>query len=297
MMRFILFCLLVLSNISNAQLLGGPNAEWWYEKTALGPPYYYHFWLGQDTVIQGRNCQTILGTEYQTNSMPPPDYSLYLSGTYNREPYYVASSGDTLLYFTNNQFYIQNIFGAPAGTQWECAPALDTCHTIATVIDTNIVLQNGITLHSSIIRKTNCYGNVITQAMNERVGGMADLLFPYFWIAVDTNATSCDVYRLNCYTDSDISVSAVGDCDGTLLGLAHIAAEKLQVFPNPTTAKVQISGIANSFSYTIHNATGQLVGSKANSTSTIDLSTQPQGLYLLTVIVGNNTKSFKIIKK
>ena len=68
-------------------------------------------------------------------------------------------------------------------------------------------------------------------------------------------------------------------------------------YPNPTQSIVNVENVEDGSSIQVYNSIGKLVINQTN-VNTIDLSTYPNGLYLMRVITNNQIVSTqKIVKK
>ena len=81
-----------------------------------------------------------------------------------------------------------------------------------------------------------------------------------------------------------------------------ISGKTLRIYPNPTRGllKVELSGLGDddSCDVRLYNTSGQQLFSSANpSTATIDITSQPQGVYYLNIVINDEKTVWKIIKK
>jgi hypothetical protein len=91
-------------------------------------------------------------------------------------------------------------------------------------------------------------------------------------------------------------VSFSENCSGTTSTSAVDFSSALNIYPNPTTAFIQIESPTNIDLVEIHAADGKLIRIVENSTQ-IDLSTYPKGLYLLKIQTAQGISTKKIIKQ
>ena len=105
-----------------------------------------------------------------------------------------------------------------------------------------------------------------------------------------------------CYEDNDINYKANNkfNCDG-LEGISEIDKKnELQLYPNPTTDKINISiSIGQNLIMQVYNTVGQCVMQKElnNFTNSIDISSLINGIYILKITSPNGTIEKKIIKE
>jgi hypothetical protein len=88
---------------------------------------------------------------------------------------------------------------------------------------------------------------------------------------------------------------------GMKLGPTAIGEEQfnsLRIYPNPTTGLFNISGLEGDFEVIITNAQGQQIMSlELNGQTTLDLTTQPKGVYFIRFTNENISKITKIVIK
>ncbi len=88
-----------------------------------------------------------------------------------------------------------------------------------------------------------------------------------------------------------------GDVQTTTLGTSEVSKNKIQIFPNPVTDFIRISGIDDGLSIQIYNMDGRLIKSEMFD-SKIDVSSLVPGGYILKVNTRNfQTHQFKFVKK
>ena len=87
---------------------------------------------------------------------------------------------------------------------------------------------------------------------------------------------------------------------GQLVSARTIETNNIQLFPNPTTGKINISGVASGNRIQVFNSLGSAIRDLkvANSIETISLDRQPAGIYMIVVTDNNQMLGrFKAIKK
>ncbi|UHO38668.1 T9SS type A sorting domain-containing protein [Chryseobacterium capnotolerans] len=88
-----------------------------------------------------------------------------------------------------------------------------------------------------------------------------------------------------------------GDVQGPALGIQEVSKDKIQVFPNPVSDFIQISGIKDGQIIQIYNIDGRLVKSEIFN-SKIDVSELTSGAYVLKITTREfQFYEFKFIKK
>lgn len=68
------------------------------------------------------------------------------------------------------------------------------------------------------------------------------------------------------------------------------------LLPNPTNGLVHLSGMNNHTSVSVYNELGELISGARVNDSSIDLTHQPQGIYLLRFITGSSVVTKKVIR-
>lgn len=109
-----------------------------------------------------------------------------------------------------------------------------------------------------------------------------------FCIQVDSNFTSNEKWR----KDDQASYN-INDCKTA--SVEENITENVTVFPNPTTATLEISGIETPQELTVFSIVGKQV-LQAKNTKTIDLSVLNKGVYLLKIKTDKGQTTQKIIK-
>lgn len=88
-----------------------------------------------------------------------------------------------------------------------------------------------------------------------------------------------------------------GDVSSSSLATSDVTKSKIQVFPNPVSDIIRISGIDNGQTIQIYNVDGRLVKSEAFDQK-VDVSQLSAGVYVLKVSTKNfESHEFKFVKK
>lgn len=72
-------------------------------------------------------------------------------------------------------------------------------------------------------------------------------------------------------------------------------ANEIRIYPNPTTGKIEITAVEEG-QITILNSFGAIVKETAMTTSTLDISALPSGIYFISINAGNQIITERIIK-
>lgn len=88
-----------------------------------------------------------------------------------------------------------------------------------------------------------------------------------------------------------------GDVQGPVLGIQEVSKGKIQIFPNPVSDFIQISGINDGQIMQIYNIDGRLISSEIFN-SKINVSQLPSGVYVLKITTRRTeSHEFKFVKK
>lgn len=116
------------------------------------------------------------------------------------------------------------------------------------------------------------------------------------------------IYTNSQWTPSPLStqgspmIRLIFDTDyygSSTVGVREVATEKLNVYPNPTTGYLNISGPTNAkYSVTAHSLLGQQVLQQSNVGGTLDISNLADGVYVFSILntTSGHTHHHKIIK-
>ena len=81
----------------------------------------------------------------------------------------------------------------------------------------------------------------------------------------------------------------------------NLGESQIKVFPNPTRGKImlEITGSNKNASVSVFDMSGKMVYSKKQfgSSGQIDLSRQPNGVYVMKVLVGDKVSEWEIVKQ
>ncbi|MCT2562271.1 T9SS type A sorting domain-containing protein [Chryseobacterium herbae] len=94
-----------------------------------------------------------------------------------------------------------------------------------------------------------------------------------------------------------INSTMTGDVHSSPLATTDVTKSKIQIFPNPVSDVIHISGIDNGQTIQIYNVDGRLVKSDAFDQK-IDISSLSAGVYVLKITTKNfESHEFKFVKK
>ena len=305
--------LLILSFLtsfySSAQSWVKEDAVWHYDYYVTGSGFYT-IELSNDTLILGKNCNKYVTKKHQFFSQPG---GVYLQGPVIDLPSrYTHTSGDTVFYYENNQFYTLFNFGASIGDQWTINdvaqfPEIE-CNalSIVEVIDTDNIDINGTNRRAILLKTLDGSSVGINGWVVENVGPLgSQYLFPTPNSCSDSQTVCFEQYSFKCFQDSRINLynpSGV-DCEYLLthLGIAEDNNQDFQVFPNPTTDVVNILfNKVGTHLMTLTDHSGKVILEKSlsNVKEEIDMTQLPSGIYTIRIEnVNNEVRIERIVKR
>lgn len=281
MRKFLLF-LFILPVSLNAQItFPAPDAKWHYAKYTFSSANIYNEQVtaNTNTVVLGRPCKEFAGLRAYN----------YCGGM---GPTYVYTSNDSVYFFnstTQNQWQLLYNFSAAAGQSWTIHPELNGyVDTVTVTVDSvKTVTINAVSLKALYVNylqvfytMSGSYTHNYKSVIYDRIGDIKYLLN----YEPDLNGTGvCDdgPLRFLCYEDSLLGLYA-GDtlpCNYTNVGIAEHTSDALNIFPNPASESILISG-AGSGKAELTDLAGRIV---LEGESRMDVSALPAGVYFLRV--------------
>ncbi len=297
----ILSLLVVFSvNRSQSQTWAPDGAEWYYEYTNFWYMGYINIVPIGDTIIHDTTCRILEKRSVIRNLEFDTTYHRYIGKEY------MFSDDDKVYLFANNKFYtIYDFTSLPGDTLIipQNDDLLEWCDTIGqiVVIDTGTTILNGQLLRKIVVQPLEgthwaIYGEII-----ETIGPVDSYMLPEpDWACV------VDVYeggRLRCYSDPEFGLYSTGispECD-YLVSVPEYSAEQFKVFPNPCQGVLNIHTPEEltGAELSVYNNMGKRVAYKTSlgSQATIDLSGLPQGIYCISIKMGNYFANQLIVLK
>ena len=109
---------------------------------------------------------------------------------------------------------------------------------------------------------------------------------------LDINPNVAEIYNNmpGCNSEAEVQVA----CDN--LGIDEIETMSINIFPNPTSGKIEISGIPHGLA-TITDTSGRIVKEIFFKDPTLDISDLSQGVYFVSVQSNRKSTTKKIIKQ
>ena len=281
-----LIIVLLISFNSHSQNFAPVGAKWHYNENNYGPPpYYINYILVEsikDTIVLGKNAKKLDATWYWATG----GISLW-------DTYITYSDSNKVYLYRCNQFYLLYDFNANQG---------DTIHIVDpecgwwddTLID---VLIDSVTMENigGVMKKvqyvTSIEGWGIGTKFIESIGSDQYLL-PV------NGSFSVQIGPLRCYSDSLINYQLVLDCEELVVGVAEdMEQTEMLIYPNPSSGIFNVAMNAEQAEIEVFSITGQLVERLflKNGIGTINITTQPKGLYLVKMKTSYKTIVRKIV--
>ncbi|XOV67233.1 MAG: hypothetical protein ACFHU9_16580 [Fluviicola sp.] len=212
-MKTILLLLgLSISTFSQAQVWANPGAIWHYDFGLFWGGLYTIEYVG-DTTILGYDAQRMHAL--RQTIYPQQNGTTVIGETYTHD-YFTRHSGDSVFWYSENQFFLLYDFGAAPGDTWTIQQTSNPdfmcdSNAIVEVVDTGSVQINGMNLRYIDMRYVQGGLGMSGRAV-ERIG-MVDpynpeisFLFPRGQNCDSTIVVDFWLYNLRCYEDDNFAV-------------------------------------------------------------------------------------------
>lgn len=287
---WIVVCLTIVAGIIQQEVFAQNDfapvgAKWNFQEVSLEGPELYNRTIESvaGTTIQGIECRRLVGTSGCSEILNPYIYSE------DNKVFYFNTEADT--------FFLLYDFGLNPNESWTIyftAWSSELDSITVTVTDTSSIVVNGINLKVQSITQTG-FNYYLGSSIIERIG-CVDFLYPQYG--------ACDppTGRLICYNDSVIGLYETGlapSCDYTNVGINESEIQIITLFPNPASTQLTLQtpnpGIT---SYTINDIQGrQLQSGSFTQSTTLDVNTLAQGVYLIRFQHQGNSATYKFVKQ
>ena len=309
----ILFSFTLMSLCINAQVWVDSGSIWHYDYSNLSTGGYVKYVYEKDTLIQNKLCQKI--SKSTMNFYFDINGILHYSGETQWGANFTYTSGDTVFYYRDNQFFVMYNFGSSVGDTWIVSTTNEYgfCNDTSSVevTETGTMLINGISLRYINLRPTPNSLVGLKGKYVERIGcistGIDDLqtLFP--------SEYQCDsfpyeeefpLYQFRCFEDQSFPLYNVAndDCEALFehVGIQQTDNIVFNCYPNPTEGMVKINTtFTDHYTLELYTVLGTRL-QKFETTqnfSTIDISHLPNGVYFLKVRISDSERFVKKIIK
>ena len=290
------------------------GAVWHYDYLNVGYWGFYKYEYVQDTLIQGKNCQKIIGSSY---AFTHDQYSnLVLLFHHQLSNNYTFVSGDTVFYLNNGEFFVLFNFGATIGDNWIISTTnpYGFCDDTSRVevIDTGKLTLNSVKYRFIKVQPTSNSSLGLYGTYVERFGSIDSTfldfqnLFPGpFQCDSLPGYPEWDRIKFKCFADNSFTMynPSTQDCEYylTLVGIHELDQHDFILYPNPTSGLINIDNSLISDKFVeIYNYQGSLTRSLhlTESTEKIDISDLKTGIYFLRFKdKANDNCIIKIIKE
>jgi len=280
--------ILILFQISivSGQDFAPIGAEWYYSSSAGGAApiasEYYHLVVVKDTIIHDYNLRKIEQT-----------YFRYQGDSIKVAPYLIYQSGDTIYLYNPdlNKLYRLFIFNATQGDTLTLDIPYDNFYledtTYRVVIDTIITEPyDEVELDKYVLEQIDDFG-WFSGFYLEKVGG-----YEWFLPLGKVIIPEADG-PIRCYHDSEIDINFTSkDCDYRIINfIDNPLVNRFELFPNPTTNRIEINSDLNIDYIEVYNNTGKFI--LRTTRLVINLEKFKKGVYLIKV----HSDKYNIIEK
>ncbi|MFA5418835.1 MAG: T9SS type A sorting domain-containing protein [Bacteroidales bacterium] len=278
------------------------GAEWHYTEGFFmsGDKNFLKITSVKDTLYQGKTCRKLVKTRIIWCNM-------------RTETEYVYSENNAVFFWQSDLTGFQKLidYNIEAGDSWviqmnDMESATDIDSVLIEVDSTSYIDINNQSLKVLYVTYRGYYDDEIevqySSQIVEKIGDMYYLFnfFPELGLACDGNYSE----GLRCYEDEELGLYSTGIADSCtyIYHWTVIEGESKEsifsVYPNPTRDIVEINtNSQESMVLEIRDLTGRLISKyDFRSTTEIDLSGLPDGIYLMKAIDGHSMEIKKIIK-
>jgi len=267
----------------SAQNFGATGTQWHYSAHASGACpgncEYLHFESVLDTAINGQAVNKITPTYYQ-----------YGGDTMHLDPIYLYEQSDTVFMwnFARARFLTTYIFNGEVGDTLvlDSPEPLEWTDTIYRLVITDIteVILDGVTLKKYGTSALDDFQFFNGGFFMDRIGGL-DYFFPRANIIPEGTGP------IRCYSDATIDTSFQSvACDYILPVFIEELTENegITVHPNPASATLHISSTQPVERIELYDMLGKQM--MATNSTTLDLNGQPEGLYVVAILLTNGQR-------
>ncbi len=311
---FLLLLLAVAGRMAKAQThqFAPLGATWYYETQSMFTKGYIKMEVEKDTVIDSRRCIKLNREEYWHN--------LEFGGLYGGPcpPLFLSQENDSVMVYQDGVFKLLFDFGAEINDTLTIAGREGRCPEdfgILLVVDKGIDTINGLQLKYITVKDLPDsywgYGGSIYGTLSgavkivERIGPRGYMLPEQRCVFDDSEGGP-----LRCYIDDDLgelhfsTLHPERYCDYISNTYQSVdesdAKNKLSVFPNPCTEKLNLLFDEISvYEVIVFDYSGRIVLRRSvnDREAELDISKLPEGLYCVTVNDGNKVSTTIIVKQ
>lgn len=286
----LVFGALLFAGLVSGQNFAPLNAEWHFQSYSTSPHEkdYFKVRAVGDTVLEGKNAVVL---EYKRREELIPQAEVILYEDSNRVYFY--EDGDfKLLYDFNLNAGDTLKFSVPVDMgyyDFTCGEWPDSATSYSVVID-SVSLE---TIDGQML-KTLFTSPVEFDEPRWLLGQITEKIGSYNGLFGSSELQCLGGFPGNfrCYNDSEVFYKAVSvDCDEITSIDEKVNDPQIEVYPNPASVELLISGLNGFSQYRLYSVSGQLVlegQTSATSMERIDLAGIKPGLYVLKIKDGQN---------
>ena len=249
-----------------------------------------------DSIFLGGNYQFITGTYFDTLIGPNGcdsilRTSLVVNLIYSMSVVINICDGDSL--------YLEGSYQSTSGVHYDSLNTVFGCDSFVT---TDLIVHPQPLVSFSGLDSVYCTTDVADTLLGTPIGGAFDgngLIFGFIFdpdaAGVGTHSITYTFYDIYDCNDSETKNVTVSICTGVEVKKYPIT---LNIYPNPTTGKIIISGIpvGQSAHIFVYSSIGELVFNSAYNGEDIDLFQLSEGLYLVSVLIDGKSQSERIVR-
>ncbi|MCF8298987.1 MAG: T9SS type A sorting domain-containing protein [Saprospiraceae bacterium] len=306
---YLIIIVLLFNCCAIGQVWVDKGAVWHYDYSNIGYGGFIKYIYTQDSLISGKNCQMISGIKYKFSM--DQFGTIYYVGQQALSNQFTYTSGDTVFYWSSNEFFVLYNFGASIGDKWlisidNPSPGICDDSSYIEVIDTGKITINSVPYRFITVEPTPNSSKGFKGTYVERFGNLDQNidehqdLFPTMNQCDSlTGAFEFDRLTFKCFEDSSFSLynPSSQDCEYLFhIGINEISLHKLLCYPNPTTGLINLDlpNEIQDFEVEIYNINGSLVLSNHNKRN-FSLAHLPKGVYILRLLTNDSLINYKII--
>jgi len=286
------FFTILISQLIFGQTWCDEGANWKYRyMSGFGTEGYTEISYIGDTLIEGQLSNKLSKqlVAFDLVALEDVNYDYGYEYTYEE-------NGVVYLWFNNHWDTLYN-FQAEIGDSWRMAkqPLLtNDSNSVLNVVAKGMKNINGIDLKYLVVDFDGTWNK---DTIVEKVGFIGSYMFPY-----DGYNGGLDVHEggaFRCYEDDQFSTYKPyfsGECDFTV-SISELDKENmLNIYPNPVSTTLNLKEeIFQNADYKIFNEKGGLM-MNGKLSNTIDVSNLSHGLYIITIEIDYNIKSYSFVK-
>lgn len=306
-MRLLLLVSLALfSSGLVAQFWIDSNAVWTYKMHGTVGPGYYEYHYNEDTLIDGHLCQKITGVRYHW-SWDGSDW-VALSPV-NLITKFTYTSGDTVFYYNDGEFFVLYNFAAAIGDQWLISAELSSssamCNdsSVVEVIDTGTMVIHSNTYRTITLKTLDSSSQVLDGLFVERFGFIPD---SSRWRMTPLTQSCNPGYIIqpwyvtfSCFQDDSLALynPSGNDCQYipsvNNAGLNEVTEDFFRVYPIPANEFITISS-NHAGVFKLFDLQGRVLKELSlQGEKTIDISDLEEGSYFLMFSAGEDLMDIK----